>query len=101
MSIASLPRPGVGGVPIIPADAVGPVPPADPPIDFHLEEEDGVPPGFVPPADPVLPADPEGYRSHAPLRGRDFLGKSVMTAMGLNPSLPSCREVSSARVWMI
>ena len=53
MSIASRPRPGAGGVPIIPADAVGPVLPAGPPIDFHLEEEDGIPAGFAPP--PVNP----------------------------------------------
>ena len=68
MSIASRPRPGVGGVPIIPVDAVDPVLPADPPIDFHLEEEDGIPPGFVPPpADPpILPAGPDDYLPPAP-----------------------------------
>ena len=56
MSIASQPRPGVGGAPIVPADAVDSVLPADPPIDFDLVDEDGAPPGFVPP--PVLPIDP-------------------------------------------
>ena len=67
MSIASLPRPGVGGVPIIPVDAVDPVLPAGPPIDSPIEEDDGIPPGFVlPPASPVLPADPEEYRPPAP-----------------------------------
>ena len=65
MSIASLPRPGAGGVPIIPEDAVDPVLPADPPIDVHLEEEDGVAPGFgLPPAAPADP--PEDYLPPAP-----------------------------------
>ena len=54
-------------MPILPVDAVGPAPPADPPIDFPLEEDDGIPPGFVlPPADPVPPADPEDYHPPAP-----------------------------------
>ena len=44
MSIASQPRPGAGGAPIVPADAVDPVLPADPPIDFRLEDDDGIPP---------------------------------------------------------
>ena len=63
MSIASLPRPGAGGAPIVPGDAVGPVLPADPPIDFLLEEEDGHPLGaaFHPVGPPVLPAGPEEF----------------------------------------
>ena len=46
-------------MPIVPADAVGPeLPalPADPPIDFHLEDEDGAPAGFAP--QPVIPPVP-------------------------------------------
>ena len=69
MSIASQPRPGAGDAPIVPADAVDPVLPADPPIDFRLEDDDGIPPGSLlpPPADPpILPSDPVEYFPRAP-----------------------------------
>ena len=62
MSIVSVPRPGVpianeaSGDPALPPS--GEV--ADPPIDFRLEDEDGVPAGFAPSPPPVnyLPTAP-------------------------------------------
>ena len=58
MSIVSIPRPGAAGVPIVVEVAVDPpvLPagePADPPIEFRLEDEDGVHLWYAPPPPPV------------------------------------------------
>ena len=80
MSIASRPRHGAVGVPIVDEAAVDPpVLPAeelaDPPLDFRLEDEDDVPPGYVlqPPPVNYLPPAPSlrgGIRSLAVLTGK-------------------------------